>query len=406
MSFESDLSQLSAKIEANKGIIRSEEHTKMAFIVPFIGLLGYNVSDPNEVIPEYTCDFGTKKGEKVDYCIMNNKSPYILIECKDCRNTLTSENISQLYRYYSVSSAKLAILTNGIDYMLFTDSVEKNKMDSEPFHKFNLLSLSSEDINIIKMLLKDNLNVQSIYSYSKVALLKSEVEKWLDEERGSLSKNFIGFIKKTINTYDLPNDIIESTVRECLFGIKPTKQKSVEPKKQEKIKVEEKPSENKDEKTKVIKKDAKGQTGIFSLNDESLLDIIAGSTLVFVEINNIVYDYTIAYQVLHAIIDYCMDVLHYDVDFICNCDKSLATEIFYKDKKDKYREYHGIYFYSALSFDKIIKDSRQLCDFLNIDKSTFKLGLISKDDKSRLADLNFDKNFYKQYLLQLKNDEN
>lgn len=215
--FIDDLTKLQNNIENSKDIIMSEEHTKMAFIVPFIQILGYDVFNPLEVIPEYTCDFGTKKGEKVDYCIMNGKQPYILVECKDCRNKLTQDNISQLFRYYSVSSARIAILTNGIDYMLFTDSVETNKMDSDPFYRFNILSISSEDIHIIKMLAKENINDNSISSYSKIALFRSEVDNWINSEKNALSRDFINFIKKKINTYNLPNEEISRIVISKLF---------------------------------------------------------------------------------------------------------------------------------------------------------------------------------------------
>ena len=47
--------------------ISSEEATKISFVMPFIQALGYNVFDPREVVPEFTADVGTKKGERVDY---------------------------------------------------------------------------------------------------------------------------------------------------------------------------------------------------------------------------------------------------------------------------------------------------------------------------------------------------
>ena len=35
-------------------------------------VLGYDVFDPQEVVPEYVCDVGTKKGEKIDYAILKD----------------------------------------------------------------------------------------------------------------------------------------------------------------------------------------------------------------------------------------------------------------------------------------------------------------------------------------------
>ena len=60
----------------------TEEATKSALVLPFIQMLGYEIFDPTEVVPEYTADVGTKKGENVDYALMQNGKPAVLVECK------------------------------------------------------------------------------------------------------------------------------------------------------------------------------------------------------------------------------------------------------------------------------------------------------------------------------------
>ena len=68
MSINQAVQSLSARVQELKPIIETEEATKTAFIIPFIStVLGYDVTDPREVIPEYTADVGVKKGEKVDF---------------------------------------------------------------------------------------------------------------------------------------------------------------------------------------------------------------------------------------------------------------------------------------------------------------------------------------------------
>lgn len=67
MEFEESLNQVAAKVRDLKEGIETEEATKNAFIMPFIGqVLGYDVFNPTEVVPEFTADVGVKKGEKVD----------------------------------------------------------------------------------------------------------------------------------------------------------------------------------------------------------------------------------------------------------------------------------------------------------------------------------------------------
>ena len=62
MEFNEAVSQIAAKVRDLKDGIQTEEATKNAFIMPFIGqVLGYDVFNPNEVIPEFTAVVGTPK---------------------------------------------------------------------------------------------------------------------------------------------------------------------------------------------------------------------------------------------------------------------------------------------------------------------------------------------------------
>jgi len=111
------LNSLSEKIRQQTALIKTEEATKSAFVMPFINkVLGYDVFDPTEVIPEFICDVGTKKGEKIDYAIIKNGEIQILIECKKIGEPLNIKHASQLFRYFHVTTARISILTNGQVY--------------------------------------------------------------------------------------------------------------------------------------------------------------------------------------------------------------------------------------------------------------------------------------------------
>lgn len=116
MGFEDSLNKLSTTIKQQKNNVTTEEATKNAFILPFLDILGYNIFNPTEVVPEFVADIGIKKGEKVDYAIMEDGDPILLIECKSCDKNLDKAHASQLYRYFSVTPARFGILTNGIQY--------------------------------------------------------------------------------------------------------------------------------------------------------------------------------------------------------------------------------------------------------------------------------------------------
>ena len=128
MDFKDAIRQLSDRIEPLKATLKTEEATKNALIMPFINALGYDVFNPLEVIPEFTCDIGTKKGEKIDYAIVKDGVPILLVECKHWAQNLTLHD-NQLMRYFHVSKAKFGMLTNGIIYLFYTDLESPNKMD-------------------------------------------------------------------------------------------------------------------------------------------------------------------------------------------------------------------------------------------------------------------------------------
>jgi len=123
MDFKDQIKRLGEKVLKLRDQIQTEEATKNAFIMPFIHALGYDIFNPEEVIPEFIADIGIKKGEKVDYAIQRNGMPVMLIECKWCNDCLDVYS-SQLFRYFHTTQSRFALLTNGVSYLFYTDLVE------------------------------------------------------------------------------------------------------------------------------------------------------------------------------------------------------------------------------------------------------------------------------------------
>ncbi|MBF4994336.1 type I restriction enzyme HsdR N-terminal domain-containing protein [Arthrobacter gandavensis] len=163
MEFTERLLALAAKVRQQRQSIETEEATKNAFIMPFIStILGYDVFNPLEVVPEFTADVGVKKGEKVDYAIVNNGEVQILIECKKSKEPVKIEHASQLYRYFAVTNARIAILTNGEHYQFFTDLDSPNRMDSKPFLVLDLNDIDETLIPELQKLTKDVFDLDSV----------------------------------------------------------------------------------------------------------------------------------------------------------------------------------------------------------------------------------------------------
>jgi predicted type IV restriction endonuclease len=157
------LNALSDKVRNQRLLILTEEATKNAFVMPFLhNVLGYDVFDPNEVVPEFVADVGLKKGEKVDYAIKHDGVVQILIEVKKLSVPLDLEHASQLYRYFAVTNARIAILTNGQVWKFYTDLDQANRMDSKPFLVLDLLDIDRVAVPELAKLTRGNFDLESV----------------------------------------------------------------------------------------------------------------------------------------------------------------------------------------------------------------------------------------------------
>lgn len=182
MAFEDALTDLASKVAEYKETLQTEEATKNAVIMPFISrVLGYDVFNPAEVVPEFICDIGTKKGEKIDYAIMRDGVVQMLIEAKQIGTPLTLENAGQLVRYFHVSNARIGVLTNGQYWNFYTDLDKSNIMDEKPFLRLNLLDVDPYTLPELKKLTKSAFDLESVLVAAEelkyVSALKAEIAK-------------------------------------------------------------------------------------------------------------------------------------------------------------------------------------------------------------------------------------
>jgi predicted type IV restriction endonuclease len=193
MDLIDNLRTLAAKIPKLKqdGLIKTEEGTKNALIMPFINALGYNVFDPTEVTPELVADVGTKKGEKVDYAILKDSRPIVLFECKTFGTDLKNVHASQLYRYFTVTSARFGVLTDGVIYRFYTDLVTPNIMDTEPFFVFDMMDIKEQHIEELKKFSKSMYDEAGIISSASLLKYKGLLKEYFSGQLTQPTEAFI-----------------------------------------------------------------------------------------------------------------------------------------------------------------------------------------------------------------------
>lgn len=197
MDFKDQIKQFAERICNLKDSILTEEATKNAFIMPFIQILGYDVFNPLEVIPEMDCDLIKKKGDKLDYAIMQEGEPILLIECKHWQQNLDL-HATQLQKYFVASKAKFGLLTNGIVYRFYADLEKENIMDEVPFLEVNMEALRETQIEELKKFHKSYFDVENILSSASELKYMSEIKKVIRQEFTEPSSDLVRMFTKRV----------------------------------------------------------------------------------------------------------------------------------------------------------------------------------------------------------------
>lgn len=201
------LKEISVRIDKQGSTIQTEEATKTAFIMPFISALGYDIFNPAEVVPELNADVGIKRGEKVDYAIMIDNKPIILIEAKSLGTNLDNVHASQLYRYFSVTDARFGVLTNGAIYRFFTDIDESNRMDPKPFLEIDLANINKYSVKALTKFTKPTFNLENILESASVLKYTREIKNKLFREMNEPSDDFVRLLAKGVHSGPLTRNV-------------------------------------------------------------------------------------------------------------------------------------------------------------------------------------------------------
>jgi len=202
--------ELQKRTIEHREVLLTEEAAKTALVMPFLQSLGYDVFNPSEVVPEFTADVGTKKGEKVDYAICNGGKVTILIECKPSTSELNINHAAQLFRYFSVTDARLAVLTNGVNYQFYSDVEKPNKMDDKPFFTFSMDAIKPNDIRTLEKFGKSGFDIEKIVQEAGSLEIQSLLRKEIEKEFAEPSEDFIRIMASRVHDGRLTPAVKES----------------------------------------------------------------------------------------------------------------------------------------------------------------------------------------------------
>ncbi|WP_374943453.1 type I restriction endonuclease [Sphingomonas sp.] len=203
MDLATKLVELEKRTSQHRELLLTEEAAKTALVLPFFRALGYDVFNPSEVIPEFTADTPGKKGEKVDYALCAEGRVNILVECKPSSVDLDLKHAEQLFRYFSVTEARVAILTNGVVYRFYTDTEKPNIMDRQPFFSFTMDAIRRTDPATLERFSRSQFDIDAIIAEAGRLKLETLVRAEIDREFAQPSDEWVRLIAKRVSPAQL-----------------------------------------------------------------------------------------------------------------------------------------------------------------------------------------------------------
>ncbi len=141
MSLYAKLHEIAERVIAQRNKMTKEAVTRSVSVMPFLRALGHEAEDTRQILEEFDADPKWSGGKTVDYAILSNDQPVILVEAKSATVSLGATHWEQLYQYFNATDARYGVLTNGLRYEFYTDRVKTNIMDRQPFLTIDLLDL-------------------------------------------------------------------------------------------------------------------------------------------------------------------------------------------------------------------------------------------------------------------------
>jgi hypothetical protein len=210
MTFKDDVADLARRAISAQAIAQTEEATKNAIVMPFLRVLGFDVFDPTQVIPEFVADVGLKKGEKIDYAVKIGDRIEYLVEAKSVSVSLRDAQYSQLFRYFHTCDANIGILSNGLQIWFFSDLDAPNKMDQKPFFTFDLLAYDDNDLRELEKFHKAQFSIENVKAAASSLKYLRGVMAFIERQWANPDEEFVRMMAREFYEGQLRTPVIET----------------------------------------------------------------------------------------------------------------------------------------------------------------------------------------------------
>jgi hypothetical protein len=209
---EEKLRNLVEKIEKLKTKDINEAATKEYLIKPFFEILGWDFSNPDEVVPEDT----DTSGKRPDYSFYINGKIKILIEAKPINNQLNDvKMLNEKMGYCLNAQVPFLIITNGILYNVYYSDLKGSSQDKL---LFDLQLDENIDEEILNKLRKESFEKDVLLKYAQNTFILSNIKNSFESLLQDPSKKFITLLNEKMKEL-IGYTFGDSDIRDALQSI-------------------------------------------------------------------------------------------------------------------------------------------------------------------------------------------
>ena len=198
---DSLLAQLRAYALAVQDFVQdctNEEQTKLTLVNRYLELLGFDVRNPKQVVVEYQTDIG-KSWERVDYAVLEEGKPAMLIEAKSATVRLTKRSPTPQLRRYAIDtpSARYVAITNGVEWEWYFKN-QAGGLAERPFLVVEALRPRKSDADWLSKLSTRILHSDTFQAARAKYLTKQFID-WFEQAQHTPSDALLRLVVKEID---------------------------------------------------------------------------------------------------------------------------------------------------------------------------------------------------------------
>ena len=176
----------------------SEATTKSYLIAPYLDeILGYNPHNPDHCVPEYSADI-KGAGDKVDYALLHNDKPIIIVEAKSIGSIQTNHATpGQLNGYFVGCEATFAALTDGLIWNWYRARPRHYQLEDAPFLSHDVRNPNPIELHwLLSIVNQANFDPNQASREAMAVKMKAAFLHWLHTTRENPSDEFLTFLTK------------------------------------------------------------------------------------------------------------------------------------------------------------------------------------------------------------------